>query len=92
MFKYVFKLKSSYSPDLTNPSDSDKSKGGIRLTYSITLVYYFTWVKLFKGKELQVVYFRRKLGNKTFLRPFKNTGTNVHIVYRVRIGVKRDTP
>ena len=64
MVKLKFKLTKEYRPDLTQKID-DKQYGGIQLTYLIYKVYYF---KLFK---LEIPWFIRILGNKTFLRPYK---------------------
>lgn len=65
MVKYTFKLKKSYVPDLTQKTDKDHKYGGVRLIYTI---YKICYVSLF-GTEIQ--WFRRKLGRKTFLRPYK---------------------
>lgn len=63
--KYLFKLKKSYVPDLTQKTDKDEQYGGIRLIYTIYKIYYTTLY----GKEIP--WFIRKLGKKTFLRPYK---------------------
>jgi len=65
MVKYLFKLKKSYKPDLTQKTDKDQQYGGIRLIYTIYKVYFTT---LF-GREIS--WFKRNLGRKTFLRPYK---------------------
>ena len=65
MVKYICKLKKSYVPDLTQKTDKDHMYGGVRLIYTIYKIYY---VSLF-GTEIQ--WFKRKLGRKTFLRPYK---------------------
>lgn len=64
MVKLKFKLKDKYVPDLTQKTD-EKQYGGIQLTYLIYKVYYF---KLFNR---EISWFRKILGNKTFLRPYK---------------------
>jgi hypothetical protein len=64
--KYLFKLKKSYEPDLTQKDNKKNEQyGGIRLTYNIYIIYHIT---LF-GQEIPC--FRWKLGKKTFLRPYK---------------------
>ena len=66
MAKYIFKLKKKYEPDLTQKNNKDNNNyGGIRLIYTIYKIYYIT---LF-GREIP--WFRRYLGKKTFLRPYK---------------------
>ena len=65
MVKYIFKLKKSYKPDLTQKSDNKYLYGGVRLIYTIYKIYY---VSIF-GRE--IVLFKQRLGNKTFLRPYK---------------------
>lgn len=64
MVKYTFKLKKCYAPDLTQETDKTKY-GGIRLAYTIYKVHFF---KVF-NKE--IIWFKQRLGIKTFLRPYK---------------------
>jgi hypothetical protein len=65
MVRYLFKLKKSYIPDLTHETENDKLYGGVRLTYIIWMVYYFN---IF---NTHIPYYSRRLGKKTFLRPYK---------------------
>jgi len=65
MVKFLFKLKKSYVPDLTQKTDKDQLYGGIRLIYKVYRCYFI----ILKGREYQ--YFRKKIGLKTFLRPYK---------------------
>jgi len=67
MVKYLFKLKNSYVPDLTHANEKDKLYAGVRLTYTISIVYFFRLKKLSKD----IVYWHRRLGTKTFLRSYK---------------------
>ena len=65
MVKLKFKLKNNYKPDLTQKTDEENKYGGVQLTYLIYKVYYF---KLFNR---EISWFKRILGKKTFLRPYK---------------------
>jgi hypothetical protein len=65
MVKYIFKLKKSYEPDLTQRTEKDKEYGGTRLIYIVYKIYY---CKIF---DREIVLFKRRLGRKTFLRPYK---------------------
>ena len=70
MVRYIFKLKKAYIPDLTHENEKDRLYGGTRLTYAI---YRSHFVRILKGTKFEVLitYYSRKLGDKTFLRPFK---------------------
>lgn len=65
MVKYLFKLKQAHVPDLTRVTDKDILYSGVRLTYIVKIVHFF---RVF---NLDVVYSARKLGEETFLNPFK---------------------
>lgn len=64
MVKYIFKRKGD-KPDLTQKTSSNEKYGGVRLIYTIYKVYYSTICK----KE--IIWWKRNLGKKTFLRPYK---------------------
>jgi hypothetical protein len=65
MTNYLFKLKKAYIPDLTHKNEKDKLYGGIRLTYEVYLVRR---ISIFR---IKLTYFKKKLGLKTFLCPYK---------------------
>ncbi|GEM_PF-5898675 len=65
MVKYTFKLIKSYVPDLTQKTEQDKLYGGIRLIYKIYKSFY---IQVFKR---EICIFKKSLGKKTFLRPYK---------------------
>lgn len=65
MVKYIFKLKESHVPDLTHETKNDKLYGGIRLKYYINKVFY---LKIF---NMEIPYYIKKLGAKTFFRPYR---------------------
>lgn len=65
MVKYTFELKEKYVPDLTQKTDKDNVSHGIRLVYSISKIYSVSIL----NKE--IILYRKRLGLKTFLRPYK---------------------
>jgi len=73
MVKLKFKLKSKHVPDLTQRTDEKKSYGGIQLIYRIYKIYCFNVKVTLRGHtfDKDIIYFKRILGLKTFLRPYK---------------------
>lgn len=72
MVKYIFKLKKKYVPDLTQKEKTNY--GGIRLIYNIYRANYFNVAITLLGRTFinkDFIWFKRKLGTKTFLRPYK---------------------